>query len=342
LKKKDSGEGDGKTVRFVNRVSGLDEVEDDDLEEFDFLSIHRMSRMGRNEDFEDPVMVGMNINGKQASLELDTGAVVTVMSTDTYEKYGGDDDLEKSRYALRTYTGEVVRPKGVGSVKVEYEGQKCDLPVTVVDLDTPTLMGRDWLKSLRLNWEELFGNSKAVNKTEVEDQRVVDLMEEFEEVFTEKLGCLKDFEVHIPVDTSSNSSIKSTTRWSSTSVLFTALLLPNNSSQFKRNDFNQSRPINVGVSRSTTVTGKSHFCPSYSTFTDPTPLGLTTSPVYVLNAYLDFSKSSSPPYFSYVSVLITVTTAPVSNSKLACLPFIFIPTITGSSKSSFRPIRLIL
>ena len=122
------------------------------------------------------------------------------MSTDTYEKYGGDDDLEKSRYALRTYTGEVVRPKGVGSVKVEYEGQKCDLPVTVVDLDTPTLMGRDWLKSLRLNWEELFGDSKAVNKTEVEDQRVVDLMEEFEEVFTEKLGCLKDFEVHIPVD----------------------------------------------------------------------------------------------------------------------------------------------
>ena len=78
LKKKDSG-GDGKTVRFVNRVSGLDEVEDDDCEEFDFLSIHRMSRMGRNEDFEDPVMVGMNINGKQASLELDTGAVVTVM-----------------------------------------------------------------------------------------------------------------------------------------------------------------------------------------------------------------------------------------------------------------------
>ena len=108
--------------------------------------------------------------------------------------------MEKSRYALRTYTGEVVRPKGVGSVKVEYEGQKCDLPVTVVDLDTPTLMGRDWLKSLRLNWEELFGDSKAVNKTEVEDQRVVDLMEEFEEVFTEKLGCLKDFEVHIPVD----------------------------------------------------------------------------------------------------------------------------------------------
>ena len=34
---KDSGGGDGKTVRFVNRVSGLDEVEDDDCEEFDFL-----------------------------------------------------------------------------------------------------------------------------------------------------------------------------------------------------------------------------------------------------------------------------------------------------------------
>ena len=62
-------------MRFVHKVSGLDEVEDDDCEELDFLSIHRMSRMGRNEDFEDPVMVGMKVNGQQASLELDTGAV---------------------------------------------------------------------------------------------------------------------------------------------------------------------------------------------------------------------------------------------------------------------------
>ena len=88
-----------------------------------------------NEDFEDLLMVGMNINGMQASLELDTGAVVTVMSTDTYEKYGGDEDLEKTRYVLRTYTGAVVRPKGVGSVNVKYKGQTCSLPVTVVDLD---------------------------------------------------------------------------------------------------------------------------------------------------------------------------------------------------------------
>ena len=103
-----------------------------------------MSRIGRNEDFEDLLMVGMNINGKQASLELDTGAVVTVISTDTYEKYGGDEDLEKTRYALWTYSVEVVRPKGFGSVNVEYDGLKCSLPVTVVDHDTPTLMGHDW------------------------------------------------------------------------------------------------------------------------------------------------------------------------------------------------------
>ena len=82
---------------------------------------------------------------------------------------------------------EVVRPKGFGSVNVEYDGLKCSLPVTVVDHDTPTLMCHDWLKSLHFNWEELLGESKAVNKTEMEDQRVVDL-----EVFTEKLGCLKE------------------------------------------------------------------------------------------------------------------------------------------------------
>ena len=44
------------------------------------------------------------------------------------------------------------------------------------------------------------GEVKEVHKTDVVDEKVVELVEEFKEVFSEKLGCLKDFKVHIPVD----------------------------------------------------------------------------------------------------------------------------------------------
>ena len=112
----------------------LDEEEEEIFEEMDFLRIKRMSR---NVDVENPpIMVGMMMNGKDTSIELDTGAVVTVMSDDEYSKFKSDDlPLKKSNLALKTYTGEIVRPRGIGSVDVDYEGQKCRLPVTVVDGD---------------------------------------------------------------------------------------------------------------------------------------------------------------------------------------------------------------
>ena len=57
------------------------------------------------------------------SIELDTGAVVTVMCTDEYAKYKSDNlPLKKSNLALKTYTGEIVRPRGIESVDADYEG----------------------------------------------------------------------------------------------------------------------------------------------------------------------------------------------------------------------------
>ena len=35
------------------------------------------------------------------------------------------------------------------------------------------------------------------------DMRVVQMVKEFPEVFTDELGCLKDFQVHIPVSADS-------------------------------------------------------------------------------------------------------------------------------------------
>ena len=94
------------------------------------------------------------MNGKDTSYELDTGAVVTVIISDVYAKFKSDNlPLNRSKLALKTYTGEIVRPRGIGSVDVDYEGQKCRLPVTAVDGDYPTLLGRDWLGQgkLKLN-----------------------------------------------------------------------------------------------------------------------------------------------------------------------------------------------
>ena len=145
----------------------------------------------------DPVVVTVKLNGQKVAMELDTGAAVTVMSLSAFERVGSVEKLKSTSLKLRTYTGELVRPAGVGQVDVEYEGQVLVLPVTVVKGNVPTLLGRDWLTSLRLNWADLFPAEAEVRR--LAGNGVSELLAEFPTVFTDKLGCLKGYKVHVPV-----------------------------------------------------------------------------------------------------------------------------------------------
>ena len=161
----------------------------------DLLELYLVETASKHE----PVFVELSVNGQVARMELDTGAAVSVMSLGMYERIrgGGQGRLQESKLRLKTYTGELVKPEGVGEVEVKYGQQCCMLPVTVVKGSVPALMGRDWIARLKLNWEELFP-AVATNMVGVDD-RVARLLEGFPDVFTDELGCLRDFKVHIPV-----------------------------------------------------------------------------------------------------------------------------------------------
>ena len=157
-----------------------------------FLSLYTLNGGSRK---HDTIMVGMKWNGKEVGMEVDTGAAVSVMSLSQYQDINGGR-LRETKLQLRTYTGEVVRPVGVGEVHVNYRNQVMKLPVTVLDGKVPTLLGRDWLDKLKLDWAELF--PVKIHKLEV-DVRVEQMKAKYPEVFSGKLGCLKNFEVHIPI-----------------------------------------------------------------------------------------------------------------------------------------------
>ena len=133
-----------------------------------------------------PVMVEVEMNGRNLRMELYTGAAVTVMSESDFERVKTPQNvLSRSKLRLRTYTGEIVRP-GVSQVEVVYRGQKCTLPVTVVVGNVPTLLGRDWLASLKLDWNGLFPRSASVNAMRAEpDDLVKELTSEYKAVFSE-------------------------------------------------------------------------------------------------------------------------------------------------------------
>ena len=167
----------------------------------EFLSMDPLSLylLGRPESV-DPVMVEVRMNGESVRMEVDTGAAVSVMSQSSYERIRDSrQPLRESGLKLKTYTGEIVSPQGVASVDVVYQDQQSRLPITVVEGNVPNLLGRDWLSQLRLRWEELFPLDRRLNVLEDVQGPVAELVAKFPGVFTNELGCLKNFKVNIPV-----------------------------------------------------------------------------------------------------------------------------------------------
>ena len=100
----------------------------------------------------EPYRVDPQLNGVQTSMEVDTGAVATIINEETYKRIIEGNlvknlqQLEAAKVRLRTYTGELVKVIGTLNVIVKYEKQEVELQTLVVEGSGPNLLGRDWLE----------------------------------------------------------------------------------------------------------------------------------------------------------------------------------------------------
>ena len=131
---------------------------------------------------EPSIVIPVQINGTKVSMELDTGASVSVMSESTWKEKFSQYKLQPSSVQLKTYSGENLNVLGQLQVNVECNDQRSKLPIQIVEGRGPMLLGRNWLKTIKLNW----GTIKKV--TNDLDQ----VLHNHNEVFKDELGTMKD------------------------------------------------------------------------------------------------------------------------------------------------------
>ena len=117
-------------------------------------------------------------------MEVDTGASVSIMSEAVYHKLWPGRSLSTSPIRLQTYSKELMAVVGGTEVQVVYEGW-------TAKGEGPTLLGRNWLSKIRLNWSQIHYTSS---------QGLQDLFGKYGEIFQEGLGTFKDCEATIEVD----------------------------------------------------------------------------------------------------------------------------------------------
>lgn len=107
----------------------------------------------------------MNVDGVKLKMELDTGAAVSVVSLHDFRKLFPRKQLRPTMLTPRTYTGDLVKPKGLALVIVQHKDQSKELPLYVVETKGPALLGREWLQEIRLDWKNLV----SVNRIDIRE-----------------------------------------------------------------------------------------------------------------------------------------------------------------------------
>lgn len=100
-----------------------------------------------------PYKVQLEVKGKPLTMEVDTGAAVSLAPESAVESLLSASELQPSNVILKTYTGEQSPVKCSLLVDVKYGQQRyTNLKLVVNSGFDPCLMGRDWLRIVRLDW----------------------------------------------------------------------------------------------------------------------------------------------------------------------------------------------
>ena len=151
------------------------------------------------EGHAQPIVVTMGVSGAEIAMEVDTGASVSIISEATYNKLWSKDQapqLQPSHVNLETYTGEQLSILGVIEVTALYEGQQHPhLNLLVVKGSGPSLLGRDWLRKIRLNWKELHLHHLPQGAVSLDS-----ILQKHSKLFAKELGLVKKTKAKIHID----------------------------------------------------------------------------------------------------------------------------------------------
>ena len=166
--------------RPVCRVQGTEEKE----EEQPMLQVESKPTL-------PPIQVKVKLDDCLVTMEVDTGASMSLMAEATFNALWPGRSLDKTEVRLCSYSKEPIPVVGSCQVTAIYQDQAANLPLPIVKGDGPTLFGRNWLGCITLNWREIH---------QVRSESLQSVLKKYGAVFQEGLGTLQGYEAKIHID----------------------------------------------------------------------------------------------------------------------------------------------
>ncbi|XP_054274663.1 uncharacterized protein K02A2.6-like [Macrosteles quadrilineatus] len=144
----------------------------------------------------DKFMLEVKVEGRLMTMELDTGAALSIVSYDTFKLLNSPKRIFKTNVQLKTYTGEIINPRGVVFVNVQYKDQSFVGKLYIVNKCVDSIFGREWIREIQLDAADIH----SLNSSENENiQELDDLMIRYEDIFKEGIGKISKEKGHFNV-----------------------------------------------------------------------------------------------------------------------------------------------
>ena len=187
------------TQQFSNVIS---DTTDEGQSDEDFFTIYQLDHKKSNQ----PIVITISIENQNIPVEIDIGASISLINWETFKKINCKSNiiLLPTSCKLKTYSGEIVNPKGQCEIEFYYENKKLKTLFLITDKKSPNVLGRDILGKLKLNWESIFNSYVVTEKCNSNNESLNKIISEYESVFSDELGTLKDVEIEIPIQPNVN------------------------------------------------------------------------------------------------------------------------------------------
>ncbi|XP_054281226.1 uncharacterized protein K02A2.6-like [Macrosteles quadrilineatus] len=169
-------------TKYINQIEDSENVSDIDHATYDTYKIQMNG--------SDKFMVEVTLEGKPIQMELDTGAALSSISYKDYKKLNLSKKLFQTHVQLRTYTGELIKPKGVVYVEFNFKDKAYFGKLYVIGQNVEPIFGREWLREINLK----IGDIRTIQENSCDLSK---LLTEFSDVFKKEIGCIPNEKVHL-------------------------------------------------------------------------------------------------------------------------------------------------
>ena len=172
----------------------------------------RVNSTSRSKSENGAILAPVEIEGKIVEMEVDTGSGVSMIPLSYYEKCLSHVQMEETGKSFTSFTGEKVKPVGKVQVQVRYGSYSGRLCLFVVERTEYTLMGRDWLGIIPLEWKSLvqtrlhrdraLGLDQKVDQDQVQvlhSNELDRVLDKHSKLFENRLGKMTQAKAHISV-----------------------------------------------------------------------------------------------------------------------------------------------